>query len=116
MSLDIYLESPPCEHCGRGDDTVWQYNVTHNLARMADAAGLYQVMWRPEEIGVVTAADALPHLRAGWDRLTANDNVDAMLALSPTNGWGTYDGLCRAVSAYIGACVDYPHALVRVSR
>lgn len=114
MSLDVYLMSPPCEHCGRGEDTLWERNITHNLAPMADAAGLYKVMWRPEEIGVVTAADALPHLRAGWDRLNADSA--AMLALSPANGWGTYDGLRDFVSAYIGACVDNPAAVIRVSR
>lgn len=52
MSLDIYLigpsrtESCECECCGHSHtrevaDTFFQANITHNLNKMADAAGLY---------------------------------------------------------------------------
>lgn len=34
-------------------------NSTHNLNNMAKAAGLYQVLWRPEEIGISTASQII---------------------------------------------------------
>lgn len=46
MSLDVYLEGPPVPQ-----DVFWA-NITHNLGRMADEAGIYKHLWRPEEIGM----------------------------------------------------------------
>jgi precorrin-6x reductase len=40
MSLDIWLEISA---------TPFEANITHNLNRMAEAAGVYKVLWRPEE-------------------------------------------------------------------
>lgn len=49
MSLDVYLTATrPTEVCA--------LNITHNLGRMAKEAGIYQHLWRPEEIGVTKAA------------------------------------------------------------
>lgn len=27
-------------------------NITHNLGKMAEAAGIYHALWRPDEIGI----------------------------------------------------------------
>jgi hypothetical protein len=32
-------------------ECVFDANITHNLNKMADAAGIYEACWRPEEIG-----------------------------------------------------------------
>ena len=43
--------------------SVWEYNITHNLGKMADAVvldnghTLYEVLWRPDEHGWKTADD-----------------------------------------------------------
>jgi hypothetical protein len=48
MSLDVRLEDE------NGRELYW-FNITHNLNKMARKAGLYQCLWRPEEIGITTA-------------------------------------------------------------
>lgn len=125
MSLDVYLEigerrTGPCEHCNgtgtvdHGREQVFNENITHNLNTMAEEAGVYEVMWRPEEIGVAKAGQALPILEAGLARLV--ENPDKMKKHNPKNGWGTYDVLVRYVRKYIEACREYPDADIRVSR
>lgn len=51
MSLDITLYTPMCAHCGRSGEG-YSANITHNLGAMAEAAGIYLALWRPEEIGI----------------------------------------------------------------
>ncbi len=43
MSLDVHLEDE------NGNDLYWR-NITHNLTTMASTAGLYECLWRPEEL------------------------------------------------------------------
>lgn len=38
---------------------VYERNMTHNLANMAAAAGVYEALWRPEEIGITKAIDLI---------------------------------------------------------
>jgi hypothetical protein len=40
-------------------------NITHNLNNMAKAVGLYEVLWKPEEIGVSTAFQMIAPLEKG---------------------------------------------------
>ncbi len=96
------------------DDDAFSANITHNLNRMADAAGIYKELWRPEEIGITTAEQLIAPLEAGLVRLKADP--DKYAEFNPENGWGNYDGLVRFVSDYLAACKESPAALVRVSR
>lgn len=89
-------------------------NITHNLNTMADMAGIYQALWRPEEIGVTTAAQLIPLLRDGLTKLRAEP--EKFKAFNPKNGWGDYDGLVRFVAGYLEACEVNPTATVRASR
>jgi hypothetical protein len=107
MSLDVDLIEP----CGH---SVFELNVTHNLNKMAEAAGIYKALWRPEELGVLYAEDLIPRLQLGLDKLLADP--ETYKALNPENGWGTYEGLVRTVRRYLAACRDYPHATIEVSR
>lgn len=68
MSLDVYLyeanlELAPVEQCleciampdehepdHRHRFCVFSQNITHNLGSMADAAGIYEACWHPEEL------------------------------------------------------------------
>jgi hypothetical protein len=34
---------------------LFSLNITYNLNKMAKEVGLYEVLWRPEEIGITTA-------------------------------------------------------------
>lgn len=113
MSLDVYLEIGPCEHCGREAEAVWDYNITHNLNKMADEAGIYFALWRPEEIGITKAKQLIEPLGDGLKKLL--ENPTKYKEHNPSNGWGDYDGLVRFVTEYIKACGQYPDANVRAS-
>lgn len=120
MSLDVSLETrnSTCECC-RGTGTVdrkevFDGNITHNLGAMAMAAGIYQVMWHPEEVGVTKASQALPILKDGLQWLL--DNPAEAKKHDPPNKWGDYDGLVEFVRTYIDACRVHPDAEVSVSR
>jgi len=124
MSLDVHLygESPDkeCEcSCGHKhiiavQSDLYHANITHNLNRMANAAGIYQALWRPEEIGVTHAIQLIPLLREGVARLVKNPKEFEQY--NPENGWGTYSGLVSFVRNYLAACEEYPDATVYVSR
>lgn len=107
MSLDIYVTEIV-------ENIVFDKNITHNLTKMADAAGLYYVLWRPEEINVKTCNDALPILQIGL--ATLKIKREEMIKLEPSNGWGTYAGLVDAVESYIEACKQNPNGKISVSR
>ncbi len=95
-------------------ETVYEANITHNLGEMAQEAGLYEGLWRPEEIGITKAADLIPLLRDGLDTLRTRS--EHFKQFNPSNGWGNHDGLIRFVQKYLAACERYPEAQVRVSR
>jgi hypothetical protein len=107
MSLDVYLKAVrPVE--------VYQANITHNLNKMAEAAGLYQALWRPDEINLKLAGELIPLLEAGLERLEAEPAK--YQKLNPSNGWGSYEGLVRFVREYLTACKENPDAEVSVWR
>lgn len=107
MSLDVYLtEVRPTE--------IYSANITHNLSKMADEAGIYKHLWRPDELGIKKAGELVEPLRAGLELLKSDPerfrNFDA------PNGWGRYEHLVEFVSEYLGACEENRDADVRVSR
>ena len=96
------------------DETVYSANITHNLNKMADDAGVYKHLWRPDEIGITKAAELIEPLRAGLELL--KNDPSRFKKFNPENGWGTYEGLVAFVEKYLAACEEYPAATVRVSR
>ena len=107
MSLDVELRvMKPV--------AVFDYNITHNLGDMAEAAGMYSAMWHPEELGVKKAFELLPYLQVGIERLEAQPEF--FKAMNPENGWGSYDGLVQFAREYRDACIANPDADVWVSR
>lgn len=97
-----------------GPFEIFERNITHNLGRMADAAGIYRVLWRPEEIGIERAWQAVEPLKAGIAELRSNPR--RFKALNPENGWGNYEGLLAFADDCLAACEQYPDALVRTCR
>lgn len=95
-------------------DQVYSNNITHNLNTMAEAAGIYQQLWRPDEIGITKAFELIDPLTVGLDKLRSEP--DKFKAFNPPNGWGDYEGLVEFVANYLNACQEYPDAEVRVSR
>lgn len=113
MSLDVYLSSPKCPTCGH-EESLYCANITHNLGAMADAAGIYMALWRPDECGIETAAQLIEPLRAGLAWLKANPE-EARKHDAP-NGWGLYQHFVPFVEKYLAACEEHPEAIVSVSR
>ena len=127
MSLDVYLyervcpfEDDLCLLCVASsvDDNrehlrlVFQQNITHNLGKMADAAGFYQATWRPEELfNSPRARDIAPFLVQGLAKLRSDP--PKYIKLQPTNGWGTHASFMVWVSTYLEECLKNPDAFVR---
>lgn len=98
-------------------DIVYEANITHNLNRMARSAGLYEALWRPEELfpnQVIYARLLIPYLIAGANELVSDP--EKYKEFNPINGWGSYDDLYLFVEKYTIACSKFPDAQVEVSR
>lgn len=93
---------------------AYEANITHNLNAMAEAAGLYDALWRPDEVGITKASQLIEPLERGLNRLIGDPA--GFKQYNPANGWGSYDFLVRFVMQYLEACREYPEATVRVSR
>lgn len=107
MSLDIRLNAVrPVE--------VYSSNITHNLTKMADAAGIYQQVWRPEELGIKTAGEMIKPLAEGIIRL--RKDPEHFKTFNPANGWGEYHGFVAWLEEYLMACINNPDAEITVSR
>jgi hypothetical protein len=125
MSLDVYLSGPErekecvcsdCEnvHSRTVRESFYQANITHNLTGMANAAGIYKALWRPDECGITLASQIVIPLRCGLTLLRAEPA--RFEAMNPSNGWGDYRGLVAFVERYLAACEEHPEAVIEVSR
>jgi len=107
MSLDVSLmKTMPTE--------IYTRNITHNLNKMADAAGIYKHLWQPDEIGITKAAELIEPLQTGLALLKSDP--ERFKAFNPKNGWGTYEGLVEFVEDYLNACEKDPDADIEISR
>lgn len=107
MSLDVYLTD--------ADGTeVFSSNITHNLGRMAEEAGIYKCLWRPEEVGITTAAQLIEPLATGLAKLATEKS--RFEQFNAPNGWGLWKHFVPFCADYLQACRDNPEALLRVSR
>jgi hypothetical protein len=95
-------------------DVLYRANITHNLNTMAQAAGVYRELWRPDEIGFIKASDLIKPLSRGLMLLC--EDPDTFKAFNPSNGWGDYNLFIRFVSGYLAACIEHPEATIEVSR
>ena len=108
---------PGCEPFETGPtetNEVFTANITHNLCAMADAAGIENVLWEPNEYGITKARQLIVPLRNGLEYLKSSP--DFFRGYNPKNGWGTYEGFVDFVEKYLAACEAYPDADVSVSR
>lgn len=107
MGLDVTLTAVrPTE--------VFSANITHNLGAMAREAGIYEALWRPEEIGVTKAEQLVEPLSAGLALLKADP--PRFQAHNSPNGWGLYEHFVPFVEGYLEACKANPDAEVSVWR
>ena len=121
MSLDVWLisgkEKKTCYHCDSEyyeDVCDFDYNITHNLSTMAGKAGIYQHLWRPEELGISKASELIDPLTVGLADLKGRP--DYFKEFNPPNGWGNYDNLVAFVEKYLEACMVSPNAEIGTSK
>ena len=140
MSLDVYLNRKRYLSYDEGktytedDEQVYWANITHNLGKMADEAGVYEALWRPhrlkegynilesdhqaewkfEEENKTTAKDIIPLLEKGLADLKSRP--EHFEKFNSSNGWGTYEHFVTFVEKYLEACKEYPDAIIEVSR
>lgn len=107
MSLDVYLTvTSPHE--------VYTSNITHNLGAMAEEAGIYQHLWRPEELNITKATQLVEPLAAAVALMKTDP--DRFKKHNAKNGWGLYEHFVPFVEQYLAACREHPEADVRISR
>lgn len=107
MSLDVYLTVVK-------PTKVFSANITHNLGLMAEAAGIYYHLWRPEELGITKARQLIEPLRAGIALMKSDPS--RFTAFNPENGWGSYERFVPWIEKYLAACIENPDAAIDVSR
>lgn len=107
MSLDVsLLVVQPTE--------VYSANITHNLGKMAEEAGIYYHLWRPEEIGITKARQLIEPLKKGLAEMKADP--ERFGKHNSPNGWGLYKHFVPWIEKYLAACEEHPDADIEVSR
>ena len=107
MSLNVYLTA-------NRPTTVFTSNITHNLGKMAEEAGIYYHLWRPDEIGVTKAEQLILPLEEGIRLMKADP--DRFRKHDAPNGWGLYEHFVPWIEEYLAACKENPDAKIEVSR
>ncbi len=114
MGLHVYLNLP----VDTGKDIIqwiaWDGGQTHNCGPMAKEAGVYECLWRPEEIDIENAGQLTPLLRDGVAKMESAP--ERFKKLNPPNGWGSYETLLSFMKEYLEACEKYPKATIDISR
>jgi hypothetical protein len=121
---------------------LYSANITHNLGRMAEEAGIYRALWHPEELRDPMKAARIHELQASerWNEIDAiratlpmprahdliaplraglalmKGDPPRFRAFEPDNGWGTFRDFIPWIEDYLAACDAHPDARVEVSR
>jgi hypothetical protein len=138
MSLDVSLNrikyvSYDMETFAPENEELYWANITHNLGKMADKAGIYDALWRPyrlhkdynhydiyedeiafEESITIYAKDIVKIVEKGLKKLI--NKPDYYAKFNSPNGWGTYENFVPWVERYLEALKQYPESKVLVDR
>lgn len=138
MSLDVSLNrikyvSYDMETFAPENEELYCANITHNLGKMADKAGIYDALWRPyrlhkdykhyniyedeisfEESVTIYAKDIVKIVEKGLKKLI--NKPDYYAKFNSPNGWGTYENFVPWVEKYLEALKQYPESKVLVDR
>lgn len=114
MSLWVYLEDPKAKY----GSYVYERNITHNLEKMADEAGIYFAIWEPEKYKnifkkKIKAKRIIKILETGLNELKSKPEYFAQF--NPANGWGDYNHFVEFVEEYLNNCKKFPDSIVSVS-
>jgi len=111
MSLDIDLKDPTATY---ETESLYSGNITHNLGKMANKAGIYKALWRPEEINAKYAKDIIKIVEKGLADL--KERPEYFELFNSPNGWGMYEHFVPFVEKYLEALKEYPGAEIYISR
>ena len=120
MSLDVYLKRKRwisydnCVTSTEETETIYADNITHNLGKMAKEAGIYEALWRPEEIGATKAGQLIDILDEGLSDLKSRPTY--FKQFDDPNGWGMYKHFVPFVEGYLNACIEFPYSDIEISR
>ena len=89
---------------------LYDANITHNLCKMAEAAGIYEIVWHPESLGIKRAYEIIQGLETGIDELKSCPSV--YKAFDAENGWGLYADFVPWLDRYLEACKEHPLAKI----
>lgn len=92
---------------------VFSSNITHNLNKMAQEAGIYDCLWHPEKIGAVYAREITERLSTAVELLEADP--ERFEKFNAANGWGIYEHFVPFVRGVLEACQKWPDAKISVS-
>jgi hypothetical protein len=116
------------------EEDLYSANITHNLGKMADAAGLYEALWRPhrlkegynipeddhhaeykfEEENPVRAYEIIPIIEKGLEDMLARP--EHYRTFDSPNGWGMYVHFIPFIEQYLEALKKYPESFVDCDR
>ena len=104
MSLDISISA-------KREIIIYDTNVTYNLADM-----YYKCIDKEKgfkKLDGMNCKEALPIInRAIQDML---NNANEYRKLNPKNGWGSYEGLLKALQEMRNCCENNPDGIINVS-
>jgi hypothetical protein len=106
MSLDVHLSAVR-------ETEIYSANITHNLCKMASECGIYEALWRPEEINISKAEQLIVPLTKGLELLKSDP--ERFKKFNASNGWGRYEHFVPFVEKYLEACKENPDATISVS-
>ena len=104
MSLDISLTATITT-------TVVDKNITHNLNRMWDEAGIYDALYNCEG---QTALSVLPILEKGLSLMRSDPQ--RFVKFNSPNGWGTYKNALPWLEDLVKEFKKYPEGIIEVSK
>lgn len=81
---------------------------------MAEEAGIYKHLWRPEEVNVKYAVDLIKPLEDAY--MLLESEPERFKKHNPSNGWGHFYAFKDFIEKLIKACKEDPDAEIEVSR
>lgn len=140
MSLDVTLYRTYLVSYDEGKtlepqrESLYHANITHNLGKMADAAGLYEALWRPhrlkpgynipeddydaeyefEEANTVRAHEIIEIIEKGLEDMKTRPKYYEKF--NSPNRWGLYKNFVPWIEKYLAALKEFPEAQVVCDR
>jgi hypothetical protein len=115
-------------------EVLYSSNITHNLGKMANEAGIYEALWRPyqlkegynipegdyeaeyefEENNPVRGYEIIPIIEKGLEDMIAKPAH--YKTFDSPNGWGSYKHFVPFIEKYLEALKEYPESFVECDR